>query len=479
WSDAARIERLHGQWQWRDLLFHSHIHFIDIEGIEIWSEKISRLSQTPDPTTPQNTTTPPASSSTPIWTPRVGTLTIKRATLFLENLLPETHTIPLTIAQDDPLILDDILLAPLHHQPISDKPYRAATGRITLYSPYDALLPVISIDSLELTFSWNALRRNSLHELIIHRPILYVGPGLFWLADAIQKKRAEASSLPGTAPPPVWTIENFSLRDGTLNIAAWGGKGFTIPMRFQSTFRNLRTDRLQELSLHNTLIFDPLTASYPDYRLSIENLRGEINFSLPLESNSNNLVPTLFLDRLTWNELTAQNLYLSVTFDPHGIYGHIGGHSYGGTIHAGFNIGYQAGFPWNAWITADQVNLLPITRRLTRDTFTLTGPLQGQLILKGRGKTIQQCHGFLNLTQPGKMHIAAVSELIHRLPADWDQPRRAIVQSALESFRHYPFTSGSLKWHYAIPLSHAHLLLQSPHGKRDFTLRWHQLPHPP
>lgn len=482
WGDAARVERLHGQWQWRELFFNSLIRTIEIEGVELWSDKITRQ----DPRDPKDKTPFSKASEAlshqdlkPRWAPRVSTLTLKRATLFLENLLPEIYPIPLYFAQEDPIILNDIHLAPLRDQPISDTLYRASTGGITLYSPYDALLPVISIESMELAFSWNALRQNVVNEFIILRPTLYIGPGLFWLADAIEKKRAAAQKSSLADTPSVWTIQNFLLRDGTLNIAAWGGQGFLIPMRFQSSFRDLRTDRLKDLSLRNTMIFDPLTATYPEYKLSLNNLRGEINFSLPLASNANNLVPTLFLDKLEWNELTAENLYLSVTFDPRGIYGLIGGHAYKGQIHGGFNIGYKAGFPWTAWITADKVELFPITKRITGETFTLTGPLQGQLIAKGKGKTVSECSGSLTLKQPGEMKIRAITHLIDRLPADWGQPKQALIQSVLESFSDYSYTHGSLKWRYAIPKSNLRLLLKSPRGNQDFTVHWDQLPHEP
>jgi len=93
------------------------------------------------------------------------------------------------------------------------------------------------------------------------------------------------------------------------------------------------------------------TYTWEKLKIELENMRGRVQFNLPIKSVDNNLTETFQVDRIRWKQLHMEDAHLSVTYDMNGIYGKFGGAAYEGYVNGEFNIYLDTNFSWDGWIT--------------------------------------------------------------------------------------------------------------------------------
>ncbi len=165
----------------------------------------------------------------------------------------------------------------------------------------------------------------------------------------------------------------------------------------------------------------------------------------------------------------------TVTFDPNGVYGKLYGKCEGGDLSGNFEFYYTKGFTWNADLFCDKINCQGIAEKLVGKYCNLTGELDGRIAVQGQVTEILKCSGLLTLPNPGRLQITSMDDLINRLPTDWLAIKRDAAKIAINAFRDYPYTSGSLKLDYTPTGGLSTLLLQGPVGKRQFDVALHPL----
>jgi hypothetical protein len=271
-----------------------------------------------------------------------------------------------------------------------------------------------------------------------------------------------------------WNVGDFQVRYGHLAINVFGQPAVHLPFFFETDVEDIRLDQLDKISAKSTVAIKRLDQDYPDYKIHIANLSGKLEFSIPpSDAKANNVVPTVHVDELSWNGIAAQDVWSSVTFDPSGIYGKLGGRCEQGYLKGNFEVYYNKGFLWNADFFADKIDSQPIAEKLAGKYFSLTGHLDGKIQVQGRATEILSCKGALDLAQPGLLEIHSVDDLMKRLPGSATALQTQAMKIALEAFRLYPYQTGGLDLDYTSAGGVASLKLKGPRGRREFSVYLH------
>jgi hypothetical protein len=461
-----KIRRVSLQWSWMELLFGQRVASIEIEKPEIWVDRMNKaLGTKSEPASNQAA----ASKSDPLGRFAVTDLKISQATITLDNLGDNIPPIPITLGKNKPIELKDVRLGRSSHSDGDDIEHSATIQDLTISSPYDPMSPVLHFEVINLRFTWNELRENIISGVEFIGPTIYVGPDLFAFTDEFGKNR---STDKGQSTP--WLIKRFDLWAGHLSINAFGQPGITFPFTFVSSAKDIRLDQLDKITLENKIIVPSQDRSYPEYKVKWEDLHGELAFSLPLgDAKAENLVNTLHVKKLSWNDIDVTDAWSSVTFDRKGIYGRVEGNCHGGYLASDFAVYFDAGFPWNGHFFVLGVDSAPIATKLAPSYLALSGKLQGELTVQGRSRDVVKSFGKLQLEPPGVLEIKSIDQLKQRLPADWNFVKRDLTKILLDSFRRYNYTSGVLSLDYQPPRAVGKLTFQGLQGSRDFTVNWH------
>jgi hypothetical protein len=201
-----------------------------------------------------------------------------------------------------------------------------------------------------------------------------------------------------------------------------------------------------------------------------------MSFNLPLEEQRahDNLVRTFIFDTVRFKGLefgTEESpAWLSITFDPTGIYGMFGTPVYSGYVNGGIAIDLNNQFEWLAWASAQGTELQPITQALSSQHIVLSGRLKGSIKAHGQSREIHGVGGKLELMDEGVLHLPALDQV--PLPADWAPLKQQLAQIPLDAFRRYDYTLGKLEFTYAPPQSFLRLQLDGLQGGRNFDIRW-------
>ena len=120
------------------------------------------------------------------------------------------------------------------------------------------------------------------------------------------------------------------------------------------------------------------------------NLRGDLYFSWPpSDANANNVVNTIDIDEISWNNIPVKKVSATVTFNPNGVYGKLtDGRCEGGLLNGNFEFYYTKGFTWNADFFANKINCQPIAEKMAGKYINLTGELDGKIAVQGKSTEI-------------------------------------------------------------------------------------------
>lgn len=399
----------------------------------------------------------------------IGRLEISRGTILMDNLLEDT-AIPVTIGRRHPVTLTGLRLGRPDSSPEMTAPRVIEIGAVSIASPVDPTSPVFYFPLTRVSYTYSEIWHHHIRKIEMIRPTLFLGEDLFWLTKQFKGRNPGAPEVGPSAP---WRVGRFEVAFGQLAVNAFGQPIVHLPFAFDTKVDDIRLDELDQISAKQIAI-QRLDQEYPDYKVRIVNLRGKLFFSWPpTDANANNVVNTINIDELSWNNIPAKDVSTSVTFDPEGVYGKLYGKCEGGEVSGNFEFYYTKGFTWNGNLFADKINCQPIAEKLVGKYVSLTGELDGKIAVQGKVTDILNCSGLLELPSPGLLEIKSMNDLINRIPPDLIGIKRDALKLAINAFQSYPYDSGQLKVDYTDKGGESSLLLQGPRGKREFDVYLH------
>jgi hypothetical protein len=262
---------------------------------------------------------------------------------------------------------------------------------------------------------------------------------------------------------------------GQLAVSAFGQPVAHLPFYFGTSVSDIRLDQLNKISAKANVPIYRLDQDYPDYKVRIVNLWGNLYFSWPpTDANANNVFNKIHIDELSWNNIPVKGVDTQVTFDPNGVYGKLtNGTCEGGQLNGNFEFYYSKGFTWNVDFFAEKINCQPIAEKMAGKYINLTGELDGKLDVQGKATDILYCSGSLDLPNPGTLVIKSMAELVNRIPANMTNLKRDALKIAISSFQTYPYDYGRLKIDYRPTGGESSLQLDGPRGRREFDIYLH------
>jgi hypothetical protein len=348
---------------------------------------------------------------------------------------------------------------------------------LVITSPFDQFAPVFTMKTLFIRYSIAGLLRRELEEIQVLNPTIYVGEDLFWYFDELSKREAETQSPAAAAAPGPdetgWKVKRISVDYGQLVIAADGKARLPLPLQFSTSAENLNLGKLSDLKLALDLKVPREDYLFPDYKLELRQLGGDIKFDLPPRSGGNNLVQTLRMSEVRWRQFHAEEGWLSITFDSKGINGEIGAKGYGGYINGGFSSFFGTNSPWVGWLSGTKVDLKKVTDVMAPGNFAMDGPADFKLEANGASSSLERLRGSLRAARRGKMRIGKLDQIMTEIPGDWYWLKRETTRIVLETLRDFTYDTGDASFWYLNDEGNLKLTLQGPGGSRNIDVVLH------
>lgn len=425
----------------------------------------------PAPAPVENAATP--ARTMPAWT--LGEVEITRSRVHFESLIPQVEGLQFAIEtklEEVPLSLDGLLA--------QEKLQKIELAGIEIRDPYNSFITVAELPTIFVEFSLAGLSRQQIEKIDLIGPSLHVGQGLFWWIDYQRKFRAqnEGASIgidAGVAveKKPDWVIRTINATAGKIIISPTGVPVGVVPFPFNAT-TNMSEGNI-ELKLN--IPDEAHVYRFPDYKVELEGLTGDVQFNVPVKDVNNNLVQTFKLRRAKWKEYDAKDLYITVTFDANGIYGKFGGSAYEGYSEGQFNFYLNDPGKWDAWLAGTNLDTGPVTAILAPDSFLMDGKVSLKVVSEGRDKRVGETTGEFQTTTPGWFDIAKLDEMLEKLPPEWNSLQTSLTELSLIALKRFDYDKGtgslyllnregSLKMHFAGPYGTRALNLQV-HDERN------------
>ena len=399
----------------------------------------------------------------------IGRLEIKRGTVMLDNVIAGT-AIPIGLGVRHPIVLTGLRLGKPDSSPEMSQERTVEISSVNITSPFDPLASVFIFPLTRVTFTYTEIWRHHIRRIDMIYPTMFLGEDLFWLTDQLKSEKPTAAT--GVNAP--WVVQEFKVDYGRLAVSAFGQPAVQFPFFFRTKVDDIRLDQLDQISAKSSVNIENLTEDYPDYKVRINNLSGKLFFSWPpSNAKANNVVNSIQIDEISWNDIPATKVNTDVTFDPNGVYGRLTGTCEGGQLSGNFEFYYAKGFDWNADFFAQKVNCQPIAEKLVGKYVNLTGELDGSIAVQGKATEILKCTGLLALPHAGTLKIKSMEDLLDRLPADTIALKREALKLAIESLDTYPYDYGRLTLNYTPAGGTSVLRLDGPRGLRNFEVELH------
>ena len=401
----------------------------------------------------------------------IGRLEISRGTVMLDNLVADT-SIPVRLGVLNPIVINGFRLGKPDASPEMTQERTAEIVNVSIVSPVDPLAPVFSFPLTRVRYTYTEIWRHHIREIDLVRPTMFLGEDLFWLTKEL-KSGSKPTSTQGPSAP--WQVAHLEVQYGQLAVNAFGQPVVHFPFYFGTKVDDIRLDQLDQISAKATIPIYRFDQDYPDYKVRIVNLWGNLYFSWPpTDANANNVFNKIHIDELSWNDIPVKGVDAQLTFDPNGVYGKLtNGTCEGGQLNGNFEFYYNKGFTWNADFFADKINCRPIAEKLAGKYIDLTGELDGRIAVQGKATKILNCSGSLDLPNPGMLEIKSMDALLDRLPANTIALKRDALKIAISAVQTYPYRSGRMKIDYKPAGGVSTLKLDGPRGARQFEIYLH------
>lgn len=405
----------------------------------------------------------------PTWT--IDKVQVTQSQVRFEALVPQVEGLEFgieTTLEDVPLSLDGLLA--------QDQLQKVELAGIEIKDPYNSFITVAFLPTIFVEFSLAGLARQEVEKIDLINPSLYVGQGLFWWIDYQRKFREQnegasvgLDSESETDNSPDWVIKTINATAGKIVIAPTGVPIGMVPFPFNAT-TNMEDGRI-ELKLN--IPDEEYVYRFPDYKVNLYGLTGDIQFNVPVEQVNNNLVQTFSLDKAVWKDYEAENLYLSVTFDADGVYGQFGGEAYGGYAEGQFNVYLNDKGKWDAWIAGTNMDTGGITQVIAPENFKMEGDVSLKLISEGRGKELGETTGEFQTVTPGWFDVTKLDAILDNLPEEWSNLQRALTELGLIALKRFDYDKGAGSLYLHGQEGDLELRFTGPYGVRELNLFLH------
>ncbi len=345
-------------------------------------------------------------------------------------------------------------------------------ANIDLRSPLNPAAKILSLRSVFVRFTLRDLARKHLREIVILRPSIFLSQDLF-----VYMERTSAPVPPGKPAPaaaePNWSVDHLEVKFGRLVIGSGGQSDVGLPLEFETTADNLALDNLAALQLQTVLRVRKQSRDFPDYQLAVEDAEGDLRFAYPPEKGEKNLVQKLEIAGVRWRQYRAKKTWVAVTFDARGISGEFGGEAYSGYLNGGFSFFFGNDSPWIGWVAGTDLDTQTLTGVISPQNFRMTGPLNFEIQLDAFRKEIDRMRGVFHLTEPGRLNIGKLDDVLANIPSDWTAIKSSSTRIALETLRDFDYTAATGDFWFVQSQGILNLDLSGPNGSRKFEVALH------
>lgn len=425
-----------------------------------------------EPAPPEPAVPPQAAASRdlPAWT--LGEVEITRSRVQFEALIPQVEGLKFDVETrltEVPLSLDGILA--------QEAMQKIELAGIEIRDPYNSFITVADLPTIFVEFSLAGLARQEVEKIDLVGPSLHVGQGLFWWID-YQRNHREANEgasigFEDDAVPeveqPDWVIKTINATAGKIVIAPTGVPVGVVPFPFNATTH--MTGGNIELKL--TIPDEDHVYRFPDYKVALEGLAGDVRFNVPVKEVDNNLVQTFTLRKARWKDFEADDLYISVTFDENGIYGQFGGAAYEGYAEGEFNFYLNDQGKWDAWLAGTDLDTGPVTAVIAPDSFLMEGRVSLKVLAEGRDKDVGETSGAFKTTTDGWFDITKLDSLFDKLPPEWSSLQRGLAELSLIALKRFEYDKGEGSLYFHGREGKLDLLFEGEYGTRALNLKVH------
>ena len=407
---------------------------------------------------------------------RLGEFVVTESRVHIESLIPQVEGLDFaleTSLNDVPLGQAGLLL--------QDQPQKVELAGIEIRDPYDSFLTVALVPTIFVEFSFAGLLNQRIEKIDLMNPSIYVGQPLFWWVDYQRNYRFqnEGSEFAGpgseeeeseSAEGGAWKIGQINAHFGKLVIAPTGQPIGVVPFPFEAQ------TNLDEGSIALNLQIpkeQQYVYEFPDLKLALFGLSGNVDFNVPIEQKDNNLVQTFNLDRAVWKQFEAEKLYLTVTYDTNGIYGRFGGEAYGGYAEGQFNVYLDDVGLWDAWLAGTEMDMGPITEVIAPESFLMDGKVDAKLVSEGRKLEFGETFGELRTLSPGHFDFTKANDFIQSLPEEWSMLKRSATKLSLETLKRFEYETGKGDLYFINQDGWMKLKLEGDTGSRNLEVFAH------
>jgi hypothetical protein len=341
---------------------------------------------------------------------------------------------------------------------------------VELLSPSDPLRRAVTIHSVFVKFTLSGLARRDLHEVTLLGPTIYVGEPLF--------EYMKSADDPARLPEPVresegWNVNTLRVNFGRVIIAVGGRTQVGLPLAFYTTAENLSLSSLAGLNVELVLKVPTEDYEFPAYDLTLGKVQGDLLFNYPPDPKRNNLVNVVTFERARWRNFRASELWVSATFDSKGINGEFGGKAYRGYVNGGFSFFLQPDSPWTGWLTAQDLDLEPLTADGAPQHLVMDGRADFEVEANGRATVVERVRGQIKSRGKGRMVVNKLNDLLGAMPAEWSDLKRELSRVSLETLRDFDFTEARSDFWFVGRQGMLELRMKGPAGARNLEMVFH------
>lgn len=345
---------------------------------------------------------------------------------------------------------------------------------IILRSPLDREVKILSLRSVFVRFTLRGLSRKNLRKVVILRPSIFLNRDLFvYMERATVGDEANAADTDAGGDQPQWSVDELEVKFGKLVLGSGGDADVGLPLEFETTAQNIALDNLAALELQAVLTVPKQSYHFADYQLEIDDVEGDLRFAYPPEKGEKNLVQKLDIAGLRWRQFQAKDAWIAATFDVRGINGQFGGMSYDGYVNGGFSFFFTQDSPWIGWVAGTGIDTKSLTDVVSPQNFSMTGPLDFSVQVDAFRKNIDRVRGDIRVTEPGRLKIGKLDDLIARIPDTWTSVKQDITRIGLETLRDFDYTEATGDFWFVQSQGILNLDLSGPHGSRNFEIVLH------
>ena len=344
---------------------------------------------------------------------------------------------------------------------------RVELADLTLDSPLDPFRPVVHVGSIFVEFTLADLVNHQLSSIAVVSPTIYLGEDLIWYMNTT---RQAATSAPSAQP---WTVRSLRADLGKIVITFQGVNRASLPLNFRTDAHDVILGDLATLRLAAALQVPKQDYTFPGFDLGLIGVEGELRFDYPPGQATDNVVNTLHVEAMRWRDYVVRDGWLAATFDQRGVNGTIGGSAYDGYMNGGISLPFGPG-AMSGWAACTDLDLAPLSAAVGGHSVSMTGQVDLEGVVEVLDQRVDKARAELDFGRPGLLTIPALEGLLDRLPPEASSWQRDLARIAVETFKDFPYATGSGKLDFADRRGEAHLGLAGERGKRQFDVYYYQ-----